>query len=169
MTKLEVKQNFMPNAWLVSWVAFGDEDRIFAHHKIKNKIIDIRGPRVKLERIRDVVEEYYVQNELILSGRLSFQHYTKGTKRRGEFFKLVPTYSSYQCVEYAALMKVDTPENRKAWEACPKYCQIGHNPAIEIREVFNLEWCDRDGKLYLGWEQANADGTWVREEAVYEK
>lgn len=148
MTKTKEKQNIFPKAWLVSWVAFGDEERIFARHGIKNKVIDVLSPRLKSGRLKEVAEEYYIQNVLELGERLRLQHYTKGATLRKNFFKRTPIFSSYQS---------------------PKYFLIGHNPAIEIREVLNLEWYEDDErKMHLSWEQVNADGTRSRETSIYE-
>jgi hypothetical protein len=169
MTKTNEKQNILPKAWLVSWVAYGDEERIFPRHGIKNKVIDVLCPRVKLERLKETAEEYYIHNVLELGERICFQHYTKGAVLRRDFFKRTPTFSSYQSKEYANVAKHSTKATREAWIKYPKYFSIGHNPAIEIREVCNLEWYEDDErKLRLSWEQANADGTRSKEISVYE-
>lgn len=166
-TKYRTKQNILPKAWLVSWVAFGDEERIFKRHGIKNRVIDVLGARVRHNDLRDVVGEYYIQNVLTLTERLPFQHYTQGGERKQSVLRSTPSFSSYGSQEYKNVMEDSTAENREAWVKYPKYYRIGHEPMIEIREVHDFEWKEVGGEVCLSWSQDNADGTVSCKTAIY--
>ena len=159
----------MKSAWLVRWATHAvDEEAIFQRHGIKSKIIDVLSSRKTFEQVMEHVENLYKVFLLSISEKIYLEHYSLGRKRRRDFFGgPVPVFTHYGSELYAKLdaslrKDFNSPESnglREAWYKHPKYIDMGHNPSIEAKKVFNL-YLKGDGvEQVLIWEEPMADGS----------
>lgn len=156
-------------AWLVKWVPFGDHAIPLAKKMSpQGEILDILSSRKNFDYIREYAKNIYKLSALSLSEKFSFAHYMKGEKCKKDFFSRVLISTYEQSNWYRTLQKeeMENPDNealREKWRYGYKnnsrYIIIGHNPYLEIREVFNLTRAEnKNGKTIFAWDTI-IDGT----------
>lgn len=165
-------------AWLIFWGFNGsDEDNRLEEYGIRNKIVEILGPRYNFNDCVEYVEILYRYKMLSFSEKSHLEHYIDGRRNRKEMFGVtIPVYTHYQSDIYRKLIKclkdkgVKSRQYKKLheqWNNYPRYVVVGHNPYIEGREVFNIN-IDRndEGLEILEWEELLIDGK--KEKKSYE-
>jgi hypothetical protein len=95
-------------AWLITWEWAGDPDRV------KKPIVSIMNSRISGERMREIVEQIYVNETYSLKARAAYAKNKKNNPYQAYF----GTFKGAHCL----------------WEV---YC--GHNPYLHARIVNDLK------------------------------
>lgn len=110
-------------AWLITWEWAGD------HAKVKNPIASIMNSRISGERMREIVEQIYVNERYSLSERAAYAK----NKKSNPYPAYFGTFKGVHCL----------------WEV---YC--GHNPYLYARLVSDLKIEeDRNGKEVISYKE----------------
>lgn len=151
-------------AWIIQWRHFGDHAiPLLKKYSPKGAVVDVLSSKKSFEDALEYTKNIYKLSVLSLSEKLLFAHYTKGGKYREDFFLHVPTFTHYQSSWFKEIKKAEM-ENpgseiaRKKWkngfEKNSRHAKIGHNPYLELREVFNLtEKESKSGKKIFTWDE----------------
>ena len=120
----------------------------------QGEVVDILSSRESFENVFEYAKNIYKLSCLSLSEKLTFAHYTSGGKNSKDFFSLIPTSTHYQSAWFKEIKKAEM-ENpgseiagekwKRGFEENSRYATIGHNPYLEVREVFNLNREEKDG------------------------
>lgn len=157
-------------AWIARWCPVGDRAvSLIKKLAPQGEIVDILNSRKNFDYIFKHAKNIYKLSTLSLSEKLPFAHYTKGEKYSKDFFSRVPIFTHYQSAWYRALQKKEL-ENpcsavmREKWkdglEKHSQYVTVGHNPYLEIKEVFNLTRKEsKNSKAIFTWDEIIGDGT----------
>lgn len=157
----------LKKAWIIRWVAYGDEKRILSEYNITNKVIDFLSIRYDFDKyVRKYAENIYKQKMLSLSEKFLLAHYNHQKARDRIFGSAVPVFTYYNSNHYKKIMQCthdgDTSKEcadlRKNWEKYPMYVVVGHNPSVEVKKVFNLELETKNGLAKLTWNEPLSDG-----------
>lgn len=109
-------------AWLVTWEWTGE------HARVKNPIAMILSSRVSGKRVREMVEQIYVNATYILSERAAYAE--------KKFNPYPAYYGDIESIDYLDVI----------------YC--GHNPYLHARRVDDLRVeIDRNGKESMSWKE----------------
>lgn len=159
-----IKREMIGKTWLVRWCPVGDH----AIHLIKKlspqgEIVDIVSSRKNFDYIFEYAKNIYKLSTLSLSEKLPFAHYNKGEKYGKDFFSRVPIFTHYQSTWYRALQKEELKNpgsvtvGKKWKEELKKHSQyvaVGHNPYLEIKEIFNLTRKEsKNGSAIFTWDE----------------
>jgi hypothetical protein len=110
-------------AWLITWEWVGD------HAKVKKSIVAIMSFRSSAHRMRETVEQIYVNERYSLGERVEYAK----SKKSNPYRAYLGTYKGAHCL----------------WEV---YC--GHNPHLYARIVSDLKVeINRNGKETLTWKE----------------
>jgi len=110
-------------AWLMTWEWVGD------HARVKNPIVAIMNFRISGNRMREIVEQIYVNERYSLSERVAYAK----NKKNNPYPAYFGTYKGAHCL----------------WEV---YC--GHNPHLYARLVSDLRVeVSRKTKESLTWKE----------------
>lgn len=126
-------------------------------------VIDVLSSRKSFEEALEYTKNIYKLSILSLSEKLHFAHYTEGKKYGEDFFSRMLISTHYQSAWFKDYKKIEI-ENpgselaikkwREAFEKNSRYATVGHNPYLELIEVFNLvEKESEDGKNIFTWNE----------------
>lgn len=157
-------------AWVVRWIAYGDDERILHPRGVTGDIIDILSARHDFDKyIVPYAKNLYRQKLLSMTERFRLAHYNYRSAEEKMFGSAVPVfthYSSQPYVEFSKCFSSDatSPECKElaqGWRAgtYPLYIIVGHNPAVEIKMVRNLVIEEVDGLATLTWDEPLNDGS----------
>ncbi|MBU4338404.1 hypothetical protein KKD57_02485 [Patescibacteria group bacterium] len=168
------KLGVMKKAWLVQWNFYAkNENKRLKQCGITKKIVDIISIRKTFEQVIDIAKDIYRRERLSYSEKVFLANYSKGKKRKNDFFSTTLLNTNYQTDLYKNYMRsfrdngMHSPITEKLfdqWKKYPTYVTIGHNPTLEIRLVYNfIVKEDENGKEILKWDDPLADGTYKKE------
>lgn len=176
MTWPTKKLGTMKKAWLVQWGCHAqNEDECLKRSGIKEKIVDVISVRKDFDKyIAEIARDIYKGEMLSFSEKIHLSDYTKGEKRKKEFFGgSIPVFTHYQSDVYRNLMRTindkgfDNPKVKELsdkWSKYPQYIIVGHNPYLEIVKVFNLSvFEDENGNEVMEWDRPLANGNLKKE------
>lgn len=155
-------------AWIIRWRSFGEYAiPLIKKYAPQGDVVDVLSGRKSFEDALEYAKSIYKLSVPSLSEKLPFAHYTKGGKYSDDFFLRAFISTHEQSAWFGDSCKAET-ENpgsevaRKKWkegfEKNSRYATIGHNPYLELREVFNLmEKESEGGQSILNWDE-RADG-----------
>ncbi len=158
--------------WLVLWGCHTqNEDACLKQSGIKKKLIDVISIRKDFDVITEIAIDIYMREILSFSEKVYLSNYTKGARRKKEFFGgSVPVFTHYQSDLYRELIKDSglnskkSEELRKKWIKQPEYIVVGHNPYLEIVKVFNfLVYESENGNEIIEWNRPLVDGRFKKE------
>ena len=164
----------MKTAWLARWIWHGsDEEKRLRELNIPSTIADIISARKNFDAIVDIAKDLYMRQMLSISERFYYADYTKGKKRREDFFSAAPIMTNYNSPLYREAMELSRkngmyhPKTQVLWEKFrkyPFYVSVGNNPSLEIKLVRNITIIKTaDNTEFLEWDEPLADGTSKRE------
>lgn len=158
-------------AWIIRWVGFGDPESVLKRNNLNDTVFDFLSPRHDFDKyVISYAENIYRQRFLSLTERFGLAHYNHRKASEAMFGAAVPVTTYRSSGPYRELCRCfkdndnskKCQELKKNWRAYPEYVIVGHNPAVEIKKVFNLDIeCD-GGNVQLSWDEPMADGTSVR-------
>lgn len=154
----------MKKAWIVQWGYYAqNEEECLRRLGIKKKIVDVISIRRCFDKqIIEIAKDIYKREILSFSEKIYLSNYSKGEKRKKEFFGgTVPIFTHYNSNLYRNLMEtineqgLDSKEVKELsdkWNKYPRYIIVGHNPYLKIKEVLNLVlYEDDNGREILEW------------------
>lgn len=154
----------LSKAWLARWCPVGDH-AIPLIKKIApyGEIVDILSSRKNFDYIFEYAKNIYKLSVLSFSEKLPFAHYAKGEKYSKDFFSRMPISMHHKSMWYRTLLKEElkNPNSetlREKWKDGLKkhsqYVTIGHNPYLEIKEVYNLTREEsKNGEAIFTWNE----------------
>jgi hypothetical protein len=159
-------------AWIVRWTAHGNPKRILAEYDLTSEVIDILSARHEFDNyIVPYAEDLYRQKLFNLEEKFYLAHYNHQKKRQEMFSGSIPKFTHYGSGHYRKFQRC--LENNDKSEYCkklrenfifyPQYVEIGHNPSVNIKKVFNLEIQKNKDGSKLFWDEPMADGTLKRQ------
>ena len=126
-------------------------------------IVDVLSSRKKFGDALEYAKNLYKLFTLSLPEKLPFAHYTMGGKSDKDFFSLIPISTHYQSSWFKEIKRIER-ENpgseiagkkwREGFDKNSQYATIGHNPYLEVREVFNLSRKESgNGESIFTWQE----------------
>ncbi|WKZ24585.1 MAG: hypothetical protein QY321_03130 [Patescibacteria group bacterium] len=165
----------MSVAWLVQWGFHAeDEDEQLKRLGIKRRVIDVISVRKKFKDIIEIAKNIYKMEVCSFSEKIFLSHYNLERKREGELFGgSVPLLTHFQSdlyrklgsvIDQQGLESIEAQKLRDKWKKYPQYVIVGHNPYLEISEVYNLSlYRKENGSEILEWDRQLINGETRRE------
>jgi len=147
----------LKEAWLMTWKFNAqNENSELKKNGIEDKIIDIISAYKDFDYIIEYTKSVYKLLVADYNTKISLAQRGKNRMKDEDFFISQPILNSYHSEIYQELVKSQKKDGSKQykkniekWKKYPTYINIGHNPSIYTRKVFNLSY---DGEN-IKWEE----------------